>query len=105
MQPNTGSNTVPSRLNLEIRVIQDENVTAVSPDLPGIDHLVGTAKRHPADEHDPRIGFHLALSRLFARMAEAYGKSVRDMQNQPDTKAQIMKAIWDALGVPESERL
>ncbi len=58
--------------HFDVRIVQDDQVTMVAMETEGFGHLVGSAKRHPIDDHNPVIGQCVALSRMFRKVADHY---------------------------------
>jgi hypothetical protein len=100
---------VMTPFSVHIMIVQDENVTVAATSYPDYE-AAGSAKRHPADRHDPAVGIQLALSRLFQKMAEDYADSVKTLMagarkevTEAPSGDTLMREWLEAYDIPSQE--
>ncbi len=97
--------------HIDIRVVQDDEVTMVAMETDGFGHISGSAKRHPADEHNPVIGQCVAFSRLFSALADHYDEVTETLIGEVEQKGEDLvvnpvEAEWlQQFDVPSSEMM
>jgi Rv2632c-like len=95
--------------HIDVRVVQDDQVTVVAMETEGFGHISGSAKRHPADEHNSVIGQCVAFSRLFGKLADHYNEVTETLIREAEQKGEavdvdLVEAEWlKQYGIPVAE--
>ncbi len=76
--------------HMDVRVVQDDDVTMVIMETEGFGHISGSSKRHPADEPNPIIGQCVAFGRLFRSLADHYDEVTEILLKEADQKGEIL---------------
>ncbi len=72
--------------HIDVRVIQDDQVTMVAMETEGFGHISGSAKRHPNDTPNSIIGQCVAFGRLFSKLSDHYDEVTKTLIEEADQK-------------------
>ncbi len=81
----------------------------VAMETDGFGHILGSAKRHPADEVNPIIGQCVAFSRLFSALVDHYDEVTETLLGEAEQKGEDLvinpvEVEWlQQFDVPSSE--
>ncbi len=91
-----------------VRVVQDDDVAVASLETDGFGHVMGSARRHPADTPNLVLGQCVAFGRLFRNLAGHYDQVVATLMSEADEPEDLVQDPVEAewlrqYGIPSEE--